>query len=168
MRPRTPGQGKTRARPGCLPVFPLTGGLKVGSIYAFQVKPAGISYHKREQMMRVTCQLWTVLAKGTADKTRSGFRVDYVPQVDNSYALTAADGKKIEIEEVKFLEYTVAFENLREFPVEKGPPPARQAKEKTVISPDDALKSETIIADFPAAKAEAERARAKHQAPRGL
>jgi len=135
--------------------LPLTGTLQAGSIYAFQVKPADISYNKREQMMRVYCQLWTVLVKGTADKTRSGFRVDYIPQVDNSYAYTAADGKKIEIEEVKFREYTVAFENLGEFPVEKSSLPAKQAKEKPVTSLDDALKGETIVADFPAAKAEA-------------
>jgi hypothetical protein len=145
------GPGITGLRAG----LSQTGTLKADSIYAFQVKPADISYHKREQMMRVYCQLWTILAKGTADKTKNGFRVDYIPQVDNSYAYTAADGKKIEIEEVKFREYTVAFENLREFPIEKSSLPAKQAKEKPATSLDDALKGETIVADFPAAKAEA-------------
>jgi len=148
-------EGQDPGMTGLRADLPVTGGLKAGSVYAFQVKPVDISYRKGEQAMRVTCQLWTVLAKGTADKTKSGFRVDYIPQVDNSYAFTAADGKKIEIEEVKFQEYTVAFENLREFPVEKGPPPAGRAKEKPATSLDDALKSETIVAAFPAAKAEA-------------
>jgi len=146
-----PGICMTRLRAD----LPLTGTLRAGSIYAFQVKPADISYNKHEQMMRVYCQLWTILAKGTADKAKSGFRVDYIPQVDNRYAYTAADGKKIEIEEVKFREYTVAFENLHEFPVEKSMPPAERAKEKPVTSLDDELKGETIVADFPAPKAEA-------------
>jgi hypothetical protein len=146
-----PGIRMTRLHAG----FPLTGTLKAGSTYAFQVTPADISYNKREQMMRVYCQLWTILAKGTADKAKSGFRVDYIPQVDNRYAYTTADGKKIEIEEVKFRECTVAFENLREFPVEKSSLQAKQAKEKPVTSLDDALKGETIVAHFPAAKAEA-------------
>jgi hypothetical protein len=144
------GQGMT----GLPAALPLTEVLKAGSIYAFQVKPADISYSKREQMMRVYCQLWTVLAGGTADKVKSGFRIDYIPQVDNRYVTTAADGTKIEIEEVKFREYTVAFENLGEFPVEKSSLPAKQVKDKPVISLDDALKGETIVAGIPAAKAE--------------
>jgi hypothetical protein len=147
------GPGVTALPPG----LPLTGTLKAGSVYAFQVMPADISYNKREQMMRVYCQLWTVLAKGTADKAQSGFRIDYIPQVDNSYECTAADGTKIEVEEIKFREYTVAFENLPEFPVKKGMPPAAQAKEAPLTSLDDALKGETIVADLPATKEEASR-----------
>ncbi len=148
-------QGQDTGMAGLRPDLPLTGTLKVGSIYAFQVKPADISYNKHDQTMRVYCRLWTILAKGTADKTKSGFRVQYIPQVDNRYAYTAADGTKIEIEEVKFREYTVAFENIGEFPVEKGSLPAKQTKDKPETGPDDALRGETIAADFPAAKAEA-------------
>ena len=129
------GGGQDPGTAGLRAGLPVTGGLKTGSVYAFQVKPTGISYRKGEQTMRVTCQLWTVLAKGTADKAKSGFRVDFIPQVDNSYAFTAADGKKIEIEEVKFQEYTVAFENLREFPVEKGQPPGQAGKRETRCRP---------------------------------
>jgi hypothetical protein len=146
-----PDPGMTGPRAG----LPLTGTLTVGSTYAFQVKPADIVYNKHAQTMKVYCQLWTILAKGTPDKTKSGFRIDYIPQVDNSYAYTAAEGAKIVIEEVKFREYTAAFENIGEFPVEKGSPPAKEAKEKPVTSLDDTLKGETIVTDVPAAKAEA-------------
>jgi len=126
-------------------------------IYAFQVKPTEISYDKHEQMMQVHCDLWTVLAEGTADKGKSGFRIDYVPQVDNKYAYSTADGKKIEIEELKFREYTLAFGNLGEFPVEKNIfPDVGQLKDKFESSPDDGLKIGTIVARVPAAKGEAD------------
>ncbi len=148
-------EGQDTGMTGLRAGLPLTGTLKAGSIYAFQIKPADTSYNKHDQTMRVYCRLWTILAKGTADKTKNGFRIDYIPQVDNRYAYTAADGTKIEIEEVKFREYTVAFENLREFPVEKISFSAKEAKDKPVTSLDDTLKGETIVADFPATKAEA-------------
>ena len=44
--------------------IPLAWAQKADSIYAFQVKPAEIAYDKHEQNIRVSCQMWSILAKG--------------------------------------------------------------------------------------------------------
>lgn len=125
-----------------------------GSVYAFQVKPFDVAYDKREQTIWVYCRLWTILAHGGADMGKLGFRIDYIPQVDNRYDYTGADGKKVEIEDVKFTEYTAAFANLSEFAVEKAGLPAGsgQPKGKSFSSLDDALMFKSIIMGAPAPK----------------
>ena len=105
--------------------IPLSWAQKDDSIYAFQVKPAEVAYDKHGQKIRVSCQVWSILTQGRPDRTKSGFRIAYIPRVDHTYTYTGGDGKKTEIEELKFREYTVAFENLGAFPVERH---AEQAK----------------------------------------
>lgn len=119
---------------------PTTGTLTLGSVYAFMVKPDAYAYKKHEQVMQVSCDLWRILAKGTAGNSLAGFRVDYIPQVDNSYTTTDASGAKIVIEEVKFREYTIAFDNLGDFPAEVVALPAvAKGKGNHPVDPDDAL-----------------------------
>jgi len=130
--------------------------LSPGSVFAFQVKPSDVAYDKHGQRIWVYFRLWTILAHGEADMDRLGFRIDYVPQVDNKFDYTAANGKKVEVEEVKFTEYTAVFTNLGEFPVEKaGLPDSGQAKGKSFGSLDDALMGRNIVIGAPAGKKEA-------------
>jgi len=99
---------------------PLLAGLGMGSIYAFQVKPAEIVYHKAEHTLEAYCELSPVLDQGTEDATSKGFMVVYAPQVDNRFTYTDDRGRQVEFEEKKFREWTVAFRNFRDFPVEKA------------------------------------------------
>ena len=119
------------------------------SVYAFQVKPAEIAYDKREQKVRVSCQVWSILVQGKPDTTKSGFRIAYVPRVDHSYTYAGPNGRNIEIEEVKFREYTVAFENLAAFPLERRSEPTKALSARSL---DDSLRDGTIVAETPAAK----------------
>jgi len=148
------GAGRDAGRPaaGSGPAWALS----PGSVYAFQVKPSDVAYDKRGQTIWVYFRLWTILAHGEADMDRLGFRIDYVPQVDNRYDYTGADGKKVEIEEVKFTEYTAAFANLGDFAVGKTDlPDSGRAKGKSFSSLDDALMGRNIVIRAPVAKKEA-------------
>ncbi len=132
--------------------------MTTGSTFAFQITPAYLTYEKHEQMMRAYCQLWKILAKGSEDGTKNGFRIEYIPTLENRSTYKGADGRDIEIEEIKFREYTIAFENLVEFRIERGRFPDKQTKDKDrpAASLDDTLKDDFIVAAFPAKKADAE------------
>jgi hypothetical protein len=143
--------------------LPLTGTLNFDSVYAFQIVPAENSYSAREQTIQSYCPLSTVLAEGMEDKTRKGFRIAYSPQMDTHYTYTDAKGRQIEVEDVKFRDYTIAFENFGQFPLEKAVlPSAKQEAEKghrqgdTTSRSDDASEHEMIIGRFTLPPAEAE------------
>jgi hypothetical protein len=134
----------------------------IGKTYAFRVVPAENFYSAREETLQSCYPLSNVLAKGVEDKTRKGFRIDYSPQMDNHSIYTDDKGKQIEIEEVKFRDYTIAFENLDQFPVEKAVlPSAKQAADKehnkgdTMSRSDDVSEHEMIIRGFKLPSAEA-------------
>ena len=133
--------------------IPAGSALNADSIYAFQVRPEEIAYDKRQQKVRVSCQVWSILAQGKPDTTKSGFRIAYVPRVDHSYTYAGPDGRNIEIEEKKFREYTVAFENLGAFPLERR---SEQTKAASVRSLDDSLRDGTIVAETLATKEQAD------------
>jgi hypothetical protein len=135
--------------------IPLAWTQKDDSIFAFQVKPAEVAYDKHGQNIRVSCQVWSILTQGRPDRTKRGFRIAYVPRVDHTYTYTGSDGKKTEIEEVKFREYTVAFGNLGAFSVERHAEQAKGASAAGAL--DESLRSETIVARISAAKKEADR-----------
>jgi hypothetical protein len=131
--------------------------------YAFQIRPTQNFFDARENILRVYCELPTILANGAEDKTRRGFRVGYIPWVDNHYTYTDVNGKKIEIEEVKFRDYTLVFENFKQFSVEKAMLPGeeqeiekRRRKGSPERSSDETLKREMIIARLKIQPAEAD------------
>ena len=65
--------------------------------------------------------------------------------------------KRSRSKSLKFREYTVAFENLSDFPVQKEPlAEAEQEKGKSLSSLDDALMVSSIVFGAPAGKKEAE------------
>lgn len=132
--------------------MPLSWMDKADSVYAFHVKPSEVRYEKREEKIRVSCQLWSVLGQGTPEREKSGFRIAYVPQVDHSYTYTGPDGRNIEIEEVKFREYTVAFGNIDSFPVERHPEQAKGSP----LSLDDSLRAGAVVARSAATKEQAD------------
>ena len=81
--------------------------------------------------------------------------VRYEPQMDNKFTYTDARGKKIEIEEVKFREYTIAFEYPATFPVERIVLPniaesmeKKSGKGNLEVNLYDTLKQEVIFASF--------------------
>jgi len=90
-------------------------------IYALRVIPAGRLYDPAMRVMSVYCRLSPVFEKGKEDQALKGFSVKYQPLVDNTYTRTDASGAKIEIEEIKFREFVLAFPNFINFPVEKPP-----------------------------------------------
>ena len=130
---------------------PLERTQEANGVYAFQVRPMEVTYDKHEGKMEISCQLWSVLAEGAADRTKSGFRIAYVPRVDHTYTYAGADGKNVEVEEVKFTEYTVAFANLDAFPLERRPEKTKGAPAR---SPDASLRIGTIAARTRAEKGE--------------
>jgi len=153
---RSPGNGKPAIDSS------LTGTLDFGSIYAFRVVPAENFYSDSEQTLQSYCPLSTVLAKAVENKILKGFRVDYSPQMDNHYTYTDDKGKQIEIEEVKFRDYTIAFENFGQFSVEKAVlPSVKQAADKghkkgdTMSHSDDLSEQEMIIGKLRLPSAEA-------------
>lgn len=153
------GAARTARGPGAgqgLGTAPLEWTQEIESVYAFQVRPVEIAWEKHEGKMEASCQLWSVLAEGAVDRTKSGFRIAYIPRVDHTYTYTGADGKNVEVEEVKFREYTVTFGNLDEFPLERRPEQTKGAPTKgaPVQNPDAALRSGTIVARAPAEKKE--------------
>ena len=137
--------------------------LNLDTIYAFQFRPTETFYDTQESLLKVYCEFSTILANGTEDKTRRGFRVRYVPQLDNHYTYTDAKGAKIEFEEVKFRDYTVAFANFRELPVERVTLASlKQAIEKepkkgNAGKSEDALEREMVVGSFTMGKAEGDR-----------
>ena len=102
---------------GFRPVVSQSWTVRPGSVYAFQVKPSDIDYDKREQTISAYCTLWAVLARGAPDMRNLGFRIAYAPTVDNRYVYTAPNGKKVEIEEVKFLNI---LSHSRTFPTSRS------------------------------------------------
>ena len=127
-------------------------------IYAFRLDAVERSYDAEKHEAQVFCDLSAVLENGKEDEDRRGFRVKYQPQMDNRYTGNDADGARIEIEEVKFKEYAVAFTNFMEFPVERLiPPAARRALEKESKNGtpaqgiDERLKREVIVGRVPLA-----------------
>jgi hypothetical protein len=149
-----------RARVAQETVLPLTGNLNFSSTYAFRFKPAESFYSSEQKILHVYCEVSPVLEKGTEDATRRGLRIKTQPQLDNRYTYTNAYGKKVVIEEVKFQEYTVAFANYAEFPMERLLlPSVRQALEKESKKGkprivEDRLEQEFIIGDISLAAAE--------------
>ena len=137
--------------------------LSLDGIYAFQFRPTETFYDAQESLLKVYCEFSTILANGTEDKTKRGFRVRYVPQLDNHYTYTDAKGTKIEFEEVKFRDYTVAFANFGELPVERVMLAGlKQAMEKgpkkgNAGTSDDALEREMVVGSFKMGKAEGDR-----------
>jgi hypothetical protein len=69
--------------------------------------------------------------------------------VDNQYSYKNAYGKKVEIEELKFEEYTVAFANYGEFPVERLLLPSiQQALEKESKKDKPVIVDERLLREF--------------------
>jgi hypothetical protein len=123
-----------------------------GGGYAFRLDVVERSYDVEKQVLQVFCELSSVLEDGKADERRRGFRVKYQPQLDNRYTSNDGQGKKIEIEEIKFREYAVVFTNFAEFPVERLVlPNTRRALEKEqkktvpAAKADESLKREVIV-----------------------
>jgi hypothetical protein len=130
---------------------PLERTQEANGVYAFPVRPAEVTYDKHGGKMEISCQLWSVLAGGAADQAKSGFRVAYIPRVDHTYTYAGPDGKNVEVEEVKFREYTIAFANLDAFPLDLRP---EKTKGAPIRDPDESLRSGTIKAGTPAEKKE--------------
>jgi|GEM_PF-485275 hypothetical protein len=138
----------------------------IGKTYAFRVVPAENFYSDSEQTLQSYCPLSAVLTKGVEDKTLKGFRIDHSPQMDNHFIYTDDKGKQIEIEELKFRDYTIAFENFGQFSVEKTVlPSVKQAADKghkksdTMSHSDDVSEHEMIIGKLVLPSAEAKRLR---------
>jgi hypothetical protein len=143
--------------------LPLVGTLSLGSTYAFQITPAENFWNAHENILKVYCELSTILANGTEDRTKRGIRVRYIPQMDNHYTYTDANGRKLEFEEVKFRDYTVAFENFKQFSSERVILPSvkqeidkRSRKGNPESSSDDGLRREMIVASLKVQPAEAD------------
>ncbi len=134
---RDPGetQEQYRARIGREISLPLIGALDFDSIYAFRITPKEIRYNEKDRVMKVHCILSPVFGKNGRNSDKRSFMVRYQPQLDNRYTITGKDGAKIEVEEIKFLEYAVVPANIGSFPVEKtGSPDAPQdVKEKNAV-----------------------------------
>ena len=114
------------------------------------MKPAETLYHSRERTLEAYCEISPVLADGKVDESRRGFRVVYAPQVDNRFTYTDAKGAKIEFEELKFREDTVAFQNFRDFPVETAVLPSmrRAGKGSAGHGRENGPAREMIIGSF--------------------
>jgi len=97
----------------------LTGNQNFGDTYAFQVRPVEIIYDSSKHTLKVYAELMTILTNEAENRAKRGFLVRYEPQMDNKFSYTDAKGKKIEIEEVKFRKYVIAFEYPATFPVER-------------------------------------------------
>jgi hypothetical protein len=139
-----------------------TGDQHFGGTYAFQVKPVEIFYDSRKHTLKVYVQLMTILTDEAENRTKRGFLVRYEPQMDNKYTYTDARGKKIEIEEVKFRKYAIAFEYPATFPIERVviPSIAESMKNKfgkgnLETTLNDTLKQEVVIANFNVPSSEA-------------
>jgi hypothetical protein len=135
--------------------YPLVGSLHPRSTYAFQARPTETFYDSRERTLRVYVELKTILANKTENRTKRGFMVWYEPQMDSRYTYTDARGKKIEIEQVGFREYTIAFEYPAAFPVERVVLPGiavsmekKSGKSNMEANLYDTLKQEVIPAGF--------------------
>jgi hypothetical protein len=138
------------------------GTLNFGWTYAFQVRPVENFFDARENILRVYCELSTILADGVEDKREKGFRIRYDPWVDNHHTFTDAKGEEIEIRELKFKDYTVAFENFKQFSIERVALPSeeqeiekRRRKGSLEPSSSETLKREMIVARLKIQPAEA-------------
>ena len=131
--------------------LPLTGSLGFASTYAFRFKPVESYYSAEQRILHLFCEVSPVLENGQEDKTKRGFKIKNQPQVDNRYAYRNAQGKKVEIEEIKFQEYTVAFANHGEFQVDRLLLPSiqqaleKEAKKGKPIVMDDRSEHEFIV-----------------------
>jgi hypothetical protein len=102
-----------------------------GPSYAIRFTSAERVYDGGARTLSIYCPLTSVLDNGREDKALRGFIVKYQPLVDNRYTTINGSGEKVEIEEIKFREYVVAFPNFMEFPLEEpAPPGAKQAARK--------------------------------------
>ena len=99
--------------------------------YAIRFTSAERVYDAGARTLSIYCPLTHILDNGKTDEGLRGFTVKHQPLVDNRYTTTNASGEKVEIEEIKFREYVVAFPNFMEFVLEKpAPPDAKQAADK--------------------------------------
>jgi hypothetical protein len=153
IRPR-PGPGdESRRRTGKLLIpLPPSGDADLGGIYAFRVIPADRHYNADKQTLDIFCELSAVLNDGRQDESRRSFAVKYQPWVDNKYTSTDSRGKKVEIEELKFREYGIAFSNFNALSVETLVLPKvrktldQQPKKKDAMYyPDEDFARETIV-----------------------
>lgn len=135
--------------------YPLTASLRPRSIYAFQVRPSEIFYDSRERTLKVYVELKTILANEAENRTKRGFMVWYEPQMDSRFTYTNARGKKIEIEQIGFREYTIAFGYPAAFPIERVVLPGigesmekKSGKGNLEANLYDTLKQEVIPASF--------------------
>ncbi|MBA4419210.1 MAG: hypothetical protein C0392_15080 [Syntrophus sp. (in: bacteria)] len=150
--------------PGMFPreaVPSAPGGLNYAAAYAFRLKPAEGLFRADSQAMQVFCELSAIMDKGKEDRTRRGFGIKKIPQMDNKFTYTNASGKKMEIEEIRFQEYAVAFTNFGEFPVERRIlPGAKRELEKGLKKGkssglEEQLKRDLIVANIPLKPGEA-------------
>lgn len=118
--------GQTEEKPSRETILPLIESINLSRTYAFQIRPAENFFDARENTLKVYCELSALLSKNAEDKTKRGFRVRYAPWVDNHLTYTNADGKEMEIKELKFRDYTVAFGNFRQFPIENSMLPSEE------------------------------------------
>jgi hypothetical protein len=113
--------------------------------YAFQLRPEEMRFDKREQALKVYCRLWKILTNGAADGTKNGFRVDYVPQVDNRLVCNAANGGRSRSKRSSSAEYSIAFGNIGDFDLERGALPGTRPKNASLAALDDALRGDAIV-----------------------
>jgi hypothetical protein len=140
----------------------LTGPPDLPAIYAFQINPTEQSYDRGTQILHVYGELSRIWEEGKEDGTRRGFRIKYQPQMDTRYTGTDIRGNTIEIEEIKFREFTVAFANFREYPVERVMLPSvkqslekKLKKENRAPGPDEGFTTEVIVGNIKLSPAEA-------------
>jgi hypothetical protein len=143
-----------------------SGPFSPNSLYAFLVPYVDNAYDSREESLQSYFEVAFVLSNGVRDKTRKGFRIVYEPQMDNHFTIKGADGREIEIEEVKFRDFIIAFKNLGRFPVELGEPPAGKmtisqpaGKSRFTVLSDSDEAHETIVGRFSMTPKEADHIR---------
>ncbi|HEY3275653.1 MAG TPA: hypothetical protein VGJ94_03460 [Syntrophorhabdaceae bacterium] len=89
-------------------------------VYAIRFNSADTRYDPSDELLHVRCRLSGVLASRKETDALKGLSVKYTPLIDNRYSGTDASGARVEMEEIKFQEYLLAFRNFNEYPVEKA------------------------------------------------
>jgi hypothetical protein len=150
-----------RARVAQETSLPLAGGLDLSSTFAFRFKPIESFYSIDQRILHLFCEASPILENGQEDTTRRGFKIKNQPQVDNRYTYKNAQGRKVEIEEIKFQEYTVAFANYGEFQVDRLLLPSiqqaleKEAKKGKPVVMDERTEREFIVGSIGLTPAEA-------------
>ena len=133
--------------------------------YAFRFTSVERVYNAGTGILTMQCPLMNVFDKGRADDAFRGFPVKYQPLVDNRYTTSGASGEKVEIEEIKFREWVLAFSNFMEYSPEKSlPGDIGQASDKdktaggTADNIDEDRAREAITGSIPLAQKEAKTA----------